>query len=139
MDTQKAKRLETEGWAVGDASDFLELAPEEIEFIEFKIALANKVKELRTQKGLTQTAFARTVGSSQSRIAKLEAADLSVSTDLMLKSFFSLGARRKDIPTGAARSAASPNLLRDERTSKKSKTAVTSAMPKGSPKREAKK
>ncbi|MFT5144321.1 MAG: transcriptional regulator with XRE-family HTH domain [Thalassolituus oleivorans] len=139
MDKQKTKRLKTEGWAVGDASDFLELAPEEIEFIEFKIALANKVKELRTEKGLTQTEFARTVGSSQSRIAKLEAADSSVSTDLMLRSLFSLGGRRKDIPRGPARISASPSLRRDGRTSKESKPAVASAVAQVSPKRKARK
>jgi DNA-binding XRE family transcriptional regulator len=103
MDKQKVKRLEAAGWVVGDASSFLNLSPEESEFIEFKIELANKVKELRHQKGLTQTEFAKALGSSQSRIAKLEAADASVSTDLMLKSLFFLGATRKDIPRGSAK------------------------------------
>lgn len=106
MDKQKAKRLEAAGWVVSDASSFLNLSQEENEFIEFKIELANKVKELRNQKGLTQTEFAKAIGSSQSRIAKLEAADASVSTDLMLKSLFSLGATRKDIPRGTAKNNA---------------------------------
>jgi len=100
MDKQKTKRLEAAGWTVGDASDFLELTSEETEYIEFKLELAHKVKDLRQQKGLTQVEVAKAMGSSQSRIAKLEAADTSVSTDLMLKSFFMLGATRKDIPHG---------------------------------------
>jgi len=98
MNKHKFKRLEAAGWKVGDAADFLQLSDEEVEFIEFKLALANKVKELRKKKGLTQVEVARAMGSSQSRIAKLEAADSSVSTDLMLKSFFLLGATRDDIP-----------------------------------------
>jgi len=102
MNKQKIKRLEAAGWKVGDAADFLELSDEEVEFIEFKLALANKVKELRKKKGLTQVEVARAMGSSQSRIAKLEAADSSVSTDLMLKSLFMLGATRDDIPVARA-------------------------------------
>lgn len=97
MDTQKAKRLEAAGWKVGDASEFLGLSPEEAALIEFKLALATRVKELRISRGLTQVQLAKAIGSSQSRIAKLEAADPTVSTDFMLKSFFQLGARIGDI------------------------------------------
>ncbi len=103
MDRQKAKRLRSAGWSVGNASDFLELSPEESEFIEFKLALAQKVKALRLSKGLTQVEMAEAIGSSQSRVAKLEAGDASVSTDLMLRTFFSLGAKRKDLPRESGR------------------------------------
>ena len=88
MDQQKAKRLRSAGWNVGDTSDFLELSPEESEFIEFRLGLAQKVKALRLAKGLTQIEMAKAIGSSQSRVAKLEAGDASVSTDLMLRTFF---------------------------------------------------
>lgn len=98
MDRQKVERLQEAGWKVGDASDFLGLSPEEVEYIEFKLALASKVKELRRNLGLTQVQVAKALGSSQSRIAKLEAADSSVSVDLMLRSFFLLGATRNDVP-----------------------------------------
>jgi DNA-binding XRE family transcriptional regulator len=111
MNKHKFKRLEAAGWKVGDAADFLQLSDEEVEFIEFKLALANKVKELRKKKGLTQVEVARAMGSSQSRIAKLEAADSSVSTDLMLKSFFLLGATRDDIP-----GLRTPNTRRHKKT-----------------------
>ncbi len=94
-------RIEAAAWKVGDADEFLGLSPEEVEFVEFKLALAAKVKELRQSKGWTQVQVARALGSSQSRIAKLEAADASVSADFMLKSFFKLGATRKDLPRGA--------------------------------------
>jgi hypothetical protein len=48
MDAKKRKRLEEAGWSVGDASDFLELTPEEGEYIELKLALATG---LRVQRG----------------------------------------------------------------------------------------
>ncbi|MFZ1730020.1 MAG: helix-turn-helix domain-containing protein [Bacteroidota bacterium] len=98
-DPQKAKRLEAAGWKVGDASDFLVLSPEEAELVAFKLALANRVRELRIGKSWTQLQLAKAIGSSQSRIAKLEAADPSVSTDFMLKAFFMLGSRSGDIKT----------------------------------------
>ena len=97
MDARKKKKLEAAGWKVGDAADFLELTPEETEFVELKLALAEGLKEERETQGLTQSELARRVGSSQSRVAKMEAADPSVSVDLMVRSLFKLGARRRDV------------------------------------------
>ena len=97
MDAKKRKRLEAAGWRLGDASDFLGLSTEEVEFIELKLALAVGLKEERAALGLTQAELARRVGSSQSRVAKMEAGDPSVSVDLMVRSLFKLGARRRDV------------------------------------------
>ena len=97
MDAKKKKRLEAAGWRLGDVVDFLDLSPEEAEFIDLKLALAAGLKKERTARGLTQAELARRVGSSQSRVAKMEAADPSVSVDLMVRSLFKLGARRRDV------------------------------------------
>ena len=97
MDTKKKNRLEAAGWKVGDTSDFLELTPEEQEFIEMKLALAEGLRHERETQGLTQAELAERVGSSQSRVAKMEAADSSVSVDLLVRSLFKLGARRSDV------------------------------------------
>jgi DNA-binding XRE family transcriptional regulator len=97
MDENKRKRLEKAGWNVGVTADFLELSPEEAEFVEFKLALARGLREERERKGLTQEELAREVGSSQSRVAKMEAADPSVSVDLIVRSLFKLGASRADV------------------------------------------
>lgn len=97
MNTEKKKRLERSGWTVGGAADFLQLSPEEAKFIELKLALAAAVKELREQRGLTQTELAIRLGSSQSRVAKMEAGDHSVSLDLLIKSLLTIGAGSADI------------------------------------------
>ncbi|MCC0179806.1 hypothetical protein I4641_22980 [Waterburya agarophytonicola K14] len=47
MDTEKQKRLEASGWAVGDASDFLELTTAEAELVELKTRLALFAKKQR--------------------------------------------------------------------------------------------
>lgn len=105
MDKTKRTRLETAGWRVGDAPDFLELTAEEAAFVELKLALADYLRDIRVQHGWTQTYVARVLGSSQSRVAKMEAADASVSVDLLVKSLLTLGASRKQVGQVIARSA----------------------------------
>lgn len=97
MRTEKRRQLERAGWLVGDAGDFLELSAEQRRFIEAKLALADGLRRRREQLGLTQAALAERLGSSQSRVAKMEAAHRSVSTDLLLKSLFQLGAGPRDV------------------------------------------
>ena len=97
MRNDKRRRLERAGWAVGDAGDFLGLSADERRFVDVKLALADGLRRRREQLGLTQTQVAERFGSSQSRVAKMEAAHRTVSTDLLLKSLFRLGASPKDV------------------------------------------
>jgi DNA-binding XRE family transcriptional regulator len=97
MDKAKRKRLEAKGWRVGTAAEFLGLAPEESAYVELKVALGGKLKDLRNRKRLSQVELAKRIGSSQSRVAKIEAADPSVSLDLLVRSLIALGATRKDL------------------------------------------
>ena len=83
MDTKTKKKLEASGWRVGDAKDFLELTDDEAGFIELKLALAQDLRNRRLARGLNQTQVANLIGSSQSRVARMEAADASVSLDLL--------------------------------------------------------
>ena len=93
--TQRA-RLEKAGWKVGDAAEFLGLTKEEVAFVELKLALAGSLREHRIRKRMTQAGLARALHSSQSRVAKMESADLSVSIDLMVRSLLSLGVGRRE-------------------------------------------
>src|SRR5713101_6388435 len=97
MKRVKKQRLERAGWAVGDSAQFLQMSVEENRFIELKLALATGVRELRKRRGLTQAALAHRLGSSQSRVAKMEAADRSVSLDLIMRSLLTIGATATDI------------------------------------------
>lgn len=97
MKTAKKARLERAGWVVGDAREFLKLSAQEQRFVEVKLALATGVRRFRERQGLTQAALAKRLGSSQSRVAKMEAADSSVSLDLMMKSLLSIGATTGEI------------------------------------------
>jgi ribosome-binding protein aMBF1 (putative translation factor) len=97
MKTEKTKRLEKAGWKVGDARDFLDLDASESAYVEIKLALAGRLRELREQHSWTQTELADRLGSSQSRVAKMEAADSTVSVDLLVRSLLAAGADRKDV------------------------------------------
>jgi DNA-binding XRE family transcriptional regulator len=93
----KRKRLEASGWRVGSTKEFLNLSDQELEYIEIKLALSQKVRELRLEKKMTQEQTAKLLGSSQSRVAKIEAGDPSVSIDLQVKSLIALGASRDEL------------------------------------------
>src|SRR5439155_22019363 len=95
MRKSKKERLEAAGWKVGDARDFLGLTREEAEFIDLKLALAGHLREVRVKHGWTQAHVAQLLGSSQSRLAKMEAGDASVSLDLLVRSLLALGISRK--------------------------------------------
>jgi DNA-binding XRE family transcriptional regulator len=95
MNTAKKRRLESKGWKVGTAREFLNLSAEEAAYVELKLALSKNLQEYRRQKKLTQEELARRLKSSQSRVAKMEAGDPSVSLDLLVRSLLALGASRK--------------------------------------------
>lgn len=97
MEKEKQKRLRAAGWSVGDAADFLELSDVEKELVEMKVALSLKLRKARARQKLTQEALARRMGSSQSRIAKMEAGDPGVSIDLLIQGLLAAGATRREI------------------------------------------
>ena len=92
-----AKNLEAAGWVVDDASDFLGLTPEESAYIDMKISLGNALRERRKSQKISHVALARRVKSSQSRVAKMEAGDPSVSIDALIKSLLGLGASSEEL------------------------------------------
>ena len=92
MDKKTKKKLAEAGWETGDAQAFLGLSDAEAEFIEMKLALARDLRARRLKRHLNQTQVARIVGSSQSRVAKMEAADPTVSVDLLIRTLLKLGA-----------------------------------------------
>ena len=97
MRASKKKRLESKGWKVGDVTEFLQLTPEESAYIELKLKLADSLRKKRQRRKLTQVELASLVSSSQSRIAKMESGDPSVSIDLLVRSLLALGASNKEL------------------------------------------
>jgi DNA-binding XRE family transcriptional regulator len=97
MRADKQKRLEKAGWKVGDAAEFLGLSDVESRFLEIKLALARLLRATRTRRRLTQVELAERIGSSQSRVAKIEAGDPTVSVDLLVRSLLAAGAKPEEL------------------------------------------
>lgn len=97
MRKSKRSRLEAEGWTVGSVKEFLGLSEADAVLIEMKLALSHSLRERRKQRGLSQVEFAKRLQSSQSRVAKMEAGDASVSMDLLVSSLLLLGANSADL------------------------------------------
>jgi DNA-binding XRE family transcriptional regulator len=97
MKKSKRAKLKAGGWAVGSVRDFLGLSDAEASLIEMKLALSRTLRDRRQRRGLSQVQLARRLRSSQSRVAKMEAGDPSVSMDLLVSSLLVLGASSADL------------------------------------------
>jgi ribosome-binding protein aMBF1 (putative translation factor) len=97
MIEKKRKRLEAAGWKIGSAREFLELTDQEEAYIELRLKLADALKRQRVSRNLTQGDLAKAMSSSQSRVAKMEAGDASVSLDLLVRSLLAMGTTNMDL------------------------------------------
>jgi ribosome-binding protein aMBF1 (putative translation factor) len=97
MKQSKHKKLESKGWKIGTTEEFLQLTSEESEYIEIKLNLSKSLKERRQRKNMTQEDLARLIKSSQSRVAKMEAGDPTVSIDLLIRSLLALGTNKNTL------------------------------------------
>jgi ribosome-binding protein aMBF1 (putative translation factor) len=97
MRQNKRTSPRNKGWVSGNVRDFLELSEEEVAYIDLRIKLADGLKSRRKSKGVTQNQLADSLKSSQSRIAKMEAGDPTVSLDLLIKSLLALGTSNREL------------------------------------------
>jgi hypothetical protein len=95
--SEKRKKLEAAGWQVGTVGRLLGLSKQENELVELKLALAQGLRLRRQARRLTQGRLAKLIGSSQSRVAKMEAADSAVTLDLLVRSLLATGATRREL------------------------------------------
>ena len=97
MTPEKLKRLRAAGWHAGTPKEFLKMTGEEAALIEIKLALTDAVRQTRIKRKLSQTGLALRIKSSQSRVAKIEAGDASVSLDLIVRALFAVGATKQEV------------------------------------------
>jgi ribosome-binding protein aMBF1 (putative translation factor) len=110
MTMRKAKRarLEKKGWRIGTAQEFLNLSDGEAAYVELRLRLGDSLRRRRQKQKLSQAELAKRIRSSQSRVAKMERGDPSVSLDLLIRSLLALGASNRDL----ARAIAGSPLLK---------------------------
>ncbi len=97
MRSSKRRRLETRGWKVGSTKELLGLSSPEEAYIEIKLHLAESLRNQRKRRRMTQSELAKVIKSSQSRVAKMEAGEGSVSLDLLVRSLLALGASSRRV------------------------------------------
>ncbi len=95
MKAFRKKRLEMAGFTIGTVQDFLRLSDGDVALIELKVSLIEMLKRVRAESRVTQQALAKKLGSSQSRVAKIEAGGADVTLDLICKALFALGVSRQ--------------------------------------------
>lgn len=87
---------------VGNARDLVGLDAEEAAFVELRVSVSHSLRQWRARQELTQGELAGRLQFSQSGVAKLEAADPTVSVDLLGRSLVRLGAKPKDLARAIA-------------------------------------
>lgn len=65
--------------------------------MELRLRLADGLKARRQARGFTQVEMAKSIKSSQSRVAKMVSGDPTVSLDLLLRSLLALGASNREL------------------------------------------
>ena len=113
MERGEREALEAAGFRFGDFGDFLGMDEAERNLVAFRADLGAAIRHLRTARGLTQARFAKTIGSTQPKVARMEIGAPEVSLDLMLRAYFAAGGQ----PTINlfAEPAAPPEVARSSR------------------------
>lgn len=97
MDKKTRDRLTAAGFRIGDAVDFLGLSEEERQLVELRVEVSKAVRRRRQEHALSQKQLADKLKSSQSRVAKIEAAASDVSLDLSFRALFAVGGSVTDL------------------------------------------
>lgn len=97
MEKKKRAALESAGFRVGSAEEFLGLTVEERRLVELRVAIAQTIRRLRQEQSMTQQQLADKLKSSQSRVAKIEVGAADVSMDLMFRGLFAMGGDLADL------------------------------------------
>ena len=105
MKKAKLDKLKKAGYRVTDTQKFIGLSDAEAALVELKIALTARLRTVRHEKGVSQIELATRLGSSPSRVAKMEAASSDVSLDLIFKALLSLGENPKKLGKTIAEAA----------------------------------
>ena len=111
MEKRIKQNLERAGFRLGDVREFLGLSEEEQRLVELRLAVSKAVRRLRERHKLTQQQLADRIGSSPSRVNKLENGSVDVSLDLLFRGLFALGGGLNDVnrPASTRSRAAAPN------------------------------
>jgi predicted XRE-type DNA-binding protein len=94
MTKSKRDKNDGGGFVRTTVGEWLDLTAAQVEMIEVRVALAKKLRRMREGRQMTQADLAKSLGTSQPRVSKMEAGDPEVTLDLLIRSLLALGASR---------------------------------------------
>jgi len=97
MRESKRKALEAAGWVSGDAEDFLGLDDAEREIVALRVEVSRRVREIRAERRLTQSAVAKMLDATQPFVSALENAGVGLSLEAMLGALLRLGGTLQEV------------------------------------------
>jgi DNA-binding XRE family transcriptional regulator len=92
MEAKQRKNLAKMGGRVATVQEFLGLSDAEVRLIDLRIQLTRELRERRTACKVTQAQLAKLLGTSQPRVAAMEADDPQTSLEALLRALIVLGA-----------------------------------------------
>lgn len=105
MKKAELARLKAAGWEQTTVQELLGLSDAENAIVEMKVALSLRLKKQRQKRHISQKKLADLLGSSQPRVAQIEAGGPNVSMDLLLKALLVVGVSKKEVAKAIAASA----------------------------------
>ena len=108
MDEAKRRAAEAAGFRLGDAAEFLGLTDAERRVVELRARVGVMIRRLRTAAELSQADLAERIGSSPSRVNKVEHGQRGVSLDLAFKALFAAGGGLADLEVETSSIAPGP-------------------------------
>src|SRR5262245_6111453 len=124
MRPAKRRALETAGWKLGDAADFLAMTDEERQMLDLRVDAALAVRRQRHAMKLSQHELARRIHTSQPRIVKIEQSAKDVTLDQILRAYAAAGGRITIREVSSVRSRTSGRSKRAARGKKAKKAPV---------------
>ncbi len=91
------KRRKGTTWVETDVQELLDLSAQDLVIVEFRAALALALQQARKRQKLTQETAAKTIGTSQAQVARMEAGQSSITIDRLIKALIALGVSRPTI------------------------------------------
>lgn len=92
---KKNQRKLPPNWRQGSVRELLGLSDAEAAILEMRVRLAERVRERRSARRITQRDLAERMGSTQPRVARLEQSDASL--EMLIRALLALGVDRKEI------------------------------------------
>lgn len=91
MNPSKRKALESAGWKIGDAADFLAMSAEERQLLDARVEIALAIRRQRASRNMSQKELGTRIRTSQPRVAKIERAAPDVSLDQLVRAYAAAG------------------------------------------------